>query len=181
MKQNAKTAVGGITASLSLVFLFLLSVFPSATLAAPAVASILTVFAVLELSKKWAFGVYSAVSILSLLIIPSKEAAILYVAFFGYYPILKAFLESKIQKKWLDIIIKTVFFVIVMIISYAVMMRFFGIEFDEVEEYGMKAVPILAGIGAVAFIGYDYCLTLFVSEYLRRWQKLFKRLFKFSK
>ena len=181
MKQNAKIAIGGISASLSLIFLFLLSVFPSATLAAPAVASILTVFVVLELSKKWAFGVYSATAILALLIIPSKEAAILYLAFFGYYPILKSFLETKIHKKWIDIIIKTVFFVAVMIISYAVMMRFFGIEFDEIDEYGMKAVPVLSAIGAVAFVGYDYCLTLFVSEYLRRWQKVFKRLFKSSK
>ncbi|MBQ3151448.1 MAG: hypothetical protein IJB86_09420 [Clostridia bacterium] len=178
MKQNIKIAVGGIMAALSLVFLFLFSVFPSATLAAPAVASILTVLAVLELNKKWAVGVFAAVSILSVLIIPSKEAAILYVVFFGYYPILKSVLESKIHKKWLEMIIKTVMFCVIMFVSYALMIRFVGIEFDEIQKYGMAAVPALLGLGAVAFIGYDYCLTLFVSEYIRKWQKRFNKLFK---
>ena len=181
MKQNVKIAVGGIMAALSLVFLFLLSVFPSATLAAPAVAGILTVLAVLELNKKWALGVFSATAILSVLIIPSKEAAILYVVFFGYYPVLKSVLESRISKKWLEIIIKTVFFCVVMLISYALMIKFVGIEFEEIDKYGMAAVPVLLIMGAVAFIGYDYCLTLFVSEYIRKWQKRFSKLFKLGK
>ena len=181
MKQNVKIAVGGIMAALALVLLFLLSVFPSATLAAPAVASVLTVIAVLELDKKWAIGVFSAVSILSLLIIPSKEAAILYVVFFGYYPIFKSVIESKLPKKWLEMIIKTVMFCVIMVVSYAFMMRFIGVEFEDIDKYGMKIVPVLLVVGAAAFIGYDYCLTLFVSEYIRKWQKRFRKLFKLGK
>ena len=94
MKQSSKTALGGILAALSLVLMFLFAIFPSATIAAPAVASILLIFAVLEMGKGWAFGIYVAVSLLAMLVVPTKEAAVLYVVFFGYYPILKALIEK---------------------------------------------------------------------------------------
>lgn len=177
-KQSAKTALGGICAALMLALLFLLSIFPSATIAAPAVASVVMLFAVLELGKGWAFGVYTAASILAVLLIPSKEAAVLFAVFFGYYPILKAILEKRIHNRALDWIIKIVLFLVVMSISYFLMIRFMGIEFEEIDRYGKAAVPLLLAFGAVAFVGYDFCLTLFVGEYLRRWQKRFKKMFK---
>ena len=93
LKQSAKTALGGISAALMLALMFLLSVFPSATIAAPAVASVVMLFAVLELGKGWSVGVYAATAILALLIIPSKEAAVLFAVFFGYYPIIKTDLD----------------------------------------------------------------------------------------
>lgn len=178
MKQSSRTALGGILAALSLVLMFLFAVFPSATIAAPAVASILLIFAVLEMGKGWAFGIYVAVSILALLVIPSKEAAVLYAVFFGYYPILKAILEKHIHKRVLEWFVKILLFCVVMTASYYLMIRFMGIEFEEIDKYGKAAVPVLLSVGTVAFVGYDYCLTLFVGEYLRRWQKRFKKLFR---
>ena len=177
-KQSAKTALGGICAALMLALLFLLSVFPSATLAAPAVASVVMLLAVLELGKGWSVGVYAAASFLAIMVIPSKEAAVLFAVFFGYYPILKAVLESRIRNRIVNWIIKILLFLIVMTVSYYLMIRFMGIEFEEIDRYGKAAVPLLLGFGAVAFVGYDFCLTLFVSEYLRRWQKRFRKLFK---
>ena len=178
MKQSTKTALGGITAALSLAVMFLLSIFPSATIAAPAVASMLLLFVVLELGKKWTIGVYAASAILALLLIPSKEAAILYAVFFGYYPILKATLEKHIRVRALEWIVKILLFVTVMTASYYLMIRFLGIEFEEIGKYGKAAVPVLLAVGCVAFVGYDFCLTLFVGEYLRRWQKRFRKFFR---
>lgn len=178
MKQASKTALGGILAALSLVIMFLFAIFPSATIAAPAVAGVFLIFAVLEMGKGWAFGIYVAVSILAMLVIPSKEAAILYVVFFGYYPILKAVMEKHIRKRSVEWIAKLLLFSVVMTAAYYLMIRFMGIEFEEIDKYGKAAVPVLLGVGAVAFVGYDYCLTLFVGEYLRRWQKRFKKLFR---
>lgn len=178
MKQSSKTALGGILAALSLVLMFLFAIFPSATIAAPAVASILLIFAVLEMGKGWAFGIYVAVSLLAMLVVPTKEAAVLYVVFFGYYPILKALIEKRIHKRALEWTVKILLFSVVMTAAYALMIRFMGIEFEEIDRYGKAAVPVLLGVGAVAFVGYDYCLTLFVGEYLRRWQKRFKKLFR---
>ena len=141
-------------------------------------ASIVLLLIVIELGRKWAVGVYAASAILAVLLIPSKEAAILYVVFFGYYPILKAVLEQRVRSRVLEWVIKILLFVVIMTVSYYLMIRFMGIEFEEIGKYGRAAVPILLAFGAVAFVGYDFCLTLFVSTYLRRWQKRFRKLFR---
>lgn len=177
LKQSAKTAIGGICAALMLSIMFLLS-FPSTTIAAPAVASIVMLFAVLELGKGWAVGVYAATAVLALLVVPSKEAAVLFVSFFGYYPIIKALLEKKIRFRALEWVVKLVLFLAIISASYYLMIRFMGIEFEEIGKYGKAAVPLLLGAGAVAFVAYDFCLTLFVGEYLRRWQKRFRKRFR---
>ena len=178
MKQSTKTALGGVSVALSTAILFLMSVFPSATIAAPAVASMVLLFVVLELGRKWAVGVYAAGAILALLLIPSKEAAILYAVFFGYYPILKAVLEQNIRVRALEWLVKILLFAVVMTVSYYLMIRFMGIEFEEIGKYGKAAVPVLLAVGSIAFVGYDFCLTLFVGEYLRRWQKRFRKRFR---
>ena len=81
MSQSAKTAMGGIITALSVIILVptALEVF---VYALPAFAGMLTMFSIEELDKKWAAGIYAAVSLVSLFVVPNKEAAILYVAFF---------------------------------------------------------------------------------------------------
>ena len=178
LKQSAKTALGGVGAALMLALMFLLSVFPSATIAAPAVASVVMVFAVLELGKGWAIGEYAATAILALLILPSKEAAVLFAVFFGYYPIVKAVIERKIRRRVPEWTVKIVSFLAIVSAAYYLMIRFMGVEFEEIGKYGRAAIPLLLLFGAIAFVAYDFCLTLFVSEYLRRWQKRFHKRFR---
>ena len=181
MRQSTKTALGGIAAALMLVILFLFSVFPSLTIAAPAVASMLMLFVVIELGKGWAVGVFAVTAILAMMLIPAKEAAVLFAVFFGYYPILKQVLEKHIRLRAVEWIVKIILFVAIMFGAYYLMIRFMGIEFDEIDQYGKAAVPFLLGAGTIAFVAYDFCLTLFVGEYLRRWQKRFKKLFHIQK
>ncbi len=178
LKQSAKTALGGISAALMLALMFLLSVFPSATIAAPAVASVVMLFAVLELGRGWSFGVYAATAILAVLVLPSKEAAVLYAVFFGYYPIVKAILEKKALRRVLEWMVKLALFLSIVSAAYYLMIRFMGVEFEEIGKYGKAAIPLLLAFGAVAFVAYDFCLTLFVGEYLRRWQKRFRKRFR---
>ena len=178
LKQSAKTALGGVGAALMLALMFLLSVFPSATIAAPAVASVIMLFAVLELGKGWAVGVYAATAILAVLILPSKEAAVLFAVFFGYYPIVKAVLEKKKLRRVLEWTVKLLLFLLIVSAAYYLMIRFMGVEFEEIGKYGRAAIPLLLAFGSIAFVAYDFCLTLFVGEYLRRWQKRFRKRFR---
>lgn len=91
--------MGGIVSALSLVLMISVAVIPFLTYALPAAAGMLIVFMVIETDKKWAFGVYAAVAILGVLLVPDKEVAVMYIAFFGYYPILKAVMESKLRPR----------------------------------------------------------------------------------
>ena len=177
MKQSSKCALGGIIAALSLVLLISVAIIPFMEYALPAVAGALVILMVIETDKKWAFGVYCAVAILGLFLVPNKEVAIMYFAFFGYYPILKALIEGRLPSA-LSWIIKVGTFVTTMVVSYAFMMKFMGVTIDETEEFGMMAYPILLGMGTVAFIMYDIALTGMLSVYLAKWQKHFKRYFK---
>lgn len=177
MKQSSKCALGGITAALSLVMMISVAIVPFMTYALPAIAGALTIFMVVEVDKKWAFGVYAAVAILGMFLVPEKEVAVMYLALFGYYPIVKALIESKVPAVvgWL---LKIILFEITMVVSYILMIKFMGVTIDEMDTLGKLAIPILLGAGTLAFIIYDFALTRLVSIYTRNWRKHFRRYFK---
>ncbi len=177
MKQSSKCAVGGIVAALSLVLMISVAIIPFMTYALPALAGAFIVFVVIEIDKKWAVGVYAAVAILGIFLVPEKEVAVLYLAFFGYYPILKAVIESETGTVvgW---ILKILTFEITMIVSYWLMIKFMGVTIDEMDEFGVWAIPMLLGLGTFAFIMYDIAISKLIILYLKRWRKYFKRYFK---
>ncbi|MBR2731336.1 MAG: hypothetical protein IKD72_05045 [Clostridia bacterium] len=177
MKQSSKCALGGIVAALSAAMMILVAVIPFLTYALPAVAGALIVFIVIEIDKKWAFGVYAVVSVLALLLVPDKEVAVMYVAFFGYYPILKAAAEARCGAA-LSWVIKIAVFLGSMMLAYVLMINLMGVTIDEMEDFGVWAVPLLLGIGTVAFILYDVVLTKLVTLYLMKFRKYFRRYFK---
>ncbi len=177
MNQSSKCAIGGIVAALSLVILISVAIIPFLTYALPAAAGILIIPIVIEIDKKWAFGVYATVAILGTLLVPNKEVAAMYVAFFGYYPIIKAIFEGHF-KGWIAWILKVISFVVSIGASYYVLIALMGLEIDEIETYGLIAVPMLLGAGTVAFIIYDIALTKIIELYLAKWRKIFKRYFK---
>lgn len=185
MSQSGKTAMGGMITALSVVVLMptALEVF---VYALPAFAGMLVMFSVIELDKKWALGIYAAVSTLSLMLVPNKEAAVLYAAFFGYYPVLKAVLESRLPKVP-EYILKFAVFNGSMVGAYAVLIKVLGMPFDELMgikgETGFLAeymFPIMLGMGNVVFILFDIALTRIITVYLRVWQKRFRKLFPFK-
>ncbi|MBQ6557764.1 MAG: hypothetical protein IJL81_00180, partial [Clostridia bacterium] len=135
MKQTAKLALGAIVAALAVAILFAFSVLPFLEYALPALAGALTMLIVVEVDKKWALGVYIAVTLISLLTVPNKEAAVMYAALFGYYPILKAVFESKLNRA-LEYICKTALFVSTVLAAYYVMIHFMGMSFDDLGDFG---------------------------------------------
>ena len=60
----------------------------------PIVTGLLVLFVAEVSDKKWGVGVYFATSLLSLLLITDKEAALTYALFFGYYPLIKDVMEK---------------------------------------------------------------------------------------
>ncbi len=184
MKQSGKVALGGMLIALSVVIL-VPSALEAFVYTLPAMASMLTMLAVIELDKKWAVGVYAATSILGLLLVPNKEAVVLYVAFFGYYPIVKSILESKLPR-WAEYILKFLIFNVSVVLAYVVMIKVFGMPYDKLMgiegETGFIAdyiVPIMLVLGNIVFIVFDIAITRIVTVYLRVWQKRFRKLFRF--
>ena len=186
MSQSAKTAIGGMTAALSVV-LMLPSVMGLWTYALPAFAGILVMFTIIEIDKKWASGIFVAVSLLSLMLLPNKEAAVFYLCFFGNYPIIKCLLEGKKIPRVLEYIIKFIVFNAEVLLAGFIMVKVFGMPMAELlgtegetafwVEY---ALPITLAMGNVTFILFDKLLTMMVTIYLVKWQKKFRKMFPFK-
>lgn len=185
MSVSAKTAIGAMVTALSVVILI-----PSAVqvfvYALPAMAGMLTMFAVVEIDKKWAIGSYVATSFIGLLFVANKEAVMYYVAFFGYYPVVKAILESKMPRA-VEYVLKFAVFNVSIILSGVVLVKVFGMPYNELMGidgesafFAKYALPIMLGMGNAVFILYDIALTRLVTAYIYVWQKRFHKLFPFK-
>lgn len=188
MKRNnnsGKVALGAMLSALSVVIL-MPSAIQAFVYALPPLAGALVAFSVIEMGKKWAFSVYFCTSAVSIMLIANKEAVILYLFFFGYYPILKAFLEEKCKKP-IEYILKLAVFNIAIIGAYLTMLYVFGIPFDKLLDFGIDMGALtkyahwfMLAAGNVIFIMFDIGLSRWISFYLFAFQKKFRKLFKFS-
>ncbi len=182
MKNTSKTALGAIITGLSVALMLSTAVLPFMSYAIPAISGVLITLIVMECDKKWALIVYASVSILSLLIVPDKSAAIAYVCLFGYYPIVKAIFESKLPV-WLSLIAKIILADVILISGYYLTLHFFGIDTEGIEwlsPYLTKwfVAPIIAVGGGIFFYMYDTVLTRLITIYNIKWRKIFRKYFK---
>ena len=184
MSVSAKTALGAMITALSVVILI-----PSAVqvfvYTLPAMAGMLTMLAVVEIDKKWAIGSYVATSLIGLLFVANKEAVVYYVAFFGYYPVVKALLESRMPRA-VEYVLKFLVFNVSIVISGVVLVKVFGMPYNDLlgidgesAFFTKYALPIMLGMGNVVFILYDVAITRLLTAYVLVWQKRFRKLFKF--
>ena len=155
----------GVTSALALVFM-LTAYFPYFTYALPAVAGVLMMLLVIEINQKWALGGYACVSLLSLLLC-EKEAAVLFLCFFGIYPILKSNFE-RIHSRVLELAVKFVFFNLCVIIGYLAIIYIFHISMEEISTFGRYTNLFLLLLGNVVFWIYDLALTRLITGYLHQ-------------
>ncbi|MCQ2417284.1 MAG: hypothetical protein MJ071_05690 [Oscillospiraceae bacterium] len=93
-KLSSRVALGGIVAGLCIVTMILSGVIPALYILAPMVAGFLMIILAEEVSTGWAWLTYTAVSLLALFVTFDKEAALMFILFFGYYPILRRKFEG---------------------------------------------------------------------------------------
>ena len=177
MKQSSKTALGGIISALSVMLMLLTTVIPFMTYAIPLLSGALLIPIIIEINKRWAFAVYVAVSLLAVFVVNDREAAVFYVSFFGYYPILKQLLEKHLPKavRWL---IKFFVFNFSVIVGYFLSTYVLGVSFDDMGDMGKYGALITLALANVVFIAYDIMLTRLVKLYLVKYRKSIRKIFK---
>ena len=166
MKLSQQVPDCGMVAALCTLLLFLTGMFPFSTYALPALAGLLMVSVAVETGASWAFTLYVAVSLLSLLLTPDKEAMLMFIAFFGHYPITKFQLE-KIRFKPLCWLLKFICFNACVVASYLVILYVFQIPdiLTEFGNFGRYSVYILLALGNVLFLAYDFALAQVMRVY----------------
>lgn len=170
MKNTSLTALGGIISALSIFFLFLAGVIPNLTYVVPAFAALLLIVTLEEAEPKWSLFIFIAVSLLSFFIVTDKEADIMYLFVFGYYPIAKKIFESHFPK-WLSWLFKFALFNIMMILGYLVIIYVFLIPVEGLAEFGKWTPLILLAAMNVCLVIYDYLIGSLTALYHKRFHK----------
>ncbi len=177
MNKSIRVAFCGILTALCTILMFLTGLISVGTYALPALSGILLVAVVIELGTAWAWPVYIAVSVLSLILAADKEAAVLYILFFGYYPIIKALLEKTGKKFWI-LVLKFIIFNVSIIACYFLSIKVLGVPAESFTFRGIYLPWVFLLVGNIAFILYDYAVSAIVVTYYQRFHPAVSRLLR---
>lgn len=157
-------ALGGVLAALAVVIMSLGTLIPVATYVCPMAAAILLQVVFKTCGRRIAWAWYAAVSILSVLMAPDKEAAAVFLSI-GYYPIVKPWLDRQ-KGKW---IWKAVLFNGTILLMYWLLMHLFGMAqlAAEFAEMGMILTGVMLLLGNVIFFLLDRLLGMGLKRNIR--------------
>lgn len=175
MKQSGKVALGGVLGALSVVCL-LGTVFPYATFALPAMAGLVLLPVAIEAGRGPGWLTFGAVAVLNLLLTPSMEAKLLFVAFLGYYPLLKLVLDP--LPRVFSWVLKLGLFNITVVAAYWLMLHLFALEDNSFELFGVNMPLVLLALANVTFVLYDLCLSRLLDWYMLMLHPRLKRSFR---
>lgn len=176
-KTSFDIALSGILCAACIIMMFLVGVFPALLYVFPMICGLIMHIIYYECGTKTALAAFISVSLLSLLISPDKESAVLFIAFFGYYPILKVYIDL-LRSKAIKYVIKLAIFNVSVVLSYWLLMTVFGLVdiTDFVGDGSHAFIWAFLGVANVVFILYDFALLRVAVLYRRKLRKLvFKR------
>lgn len=144
-------------AALAVVVMCMGTLIPVATFICPMVCMILLTVVKKKTGTRNAWAWYGAVSILSVLLAPDKEAAAVFV-FLGYYPIIKPWMD---QRK-LSFLWKLVLFNAAIFAMYTLLIHLFGLTniSEDFAELGAVMTAVTLVLGNITLFLFDLNLTL---------------------
>jgi hypothetical protein len=166
----SRVALVGVLTALSLVFLYLSAVTPAAQLGVVAIAGLFPAGAVVSGGLGAGFFCYAATGVLGLLLIPDKGNALLYLIFFGLYPMIKCLIE-RLRRLGLEWVCKLVFFNAILSLFWfgltAVLLPFLPDALNQ--------IWMVYAAGNVAFIIYDIGFSKLIALYVVRVDKVLRK------
>ena len=146
-------------AALGVVMLYMGALIEVIDISMAVIASLLCVFAVIEYGGSAPWLVFAVTGVLSLLLSP-RTPSLMYVVFFGYYPILKEKLEAKSKKvSW---IFKEIIFNVALVIMLVALKSLFITATD----IPIELIVIALVLAELVFVLYDIALTRLISLYI---------------
>ena len=157
-------ALGGVMAALAVVIMSMGTLIPIATYSCPVLCALLLQLVLKTCGSRIAWAWYGAVSILSLLMAPDKEAAAVFLVL-GYYPILKPKLDG-MKCSWLW---KGLLFNGSILLLYWVLLNVIGISqlLEEFSGMGIAMTVLLLILGNVTFYLLDHVLSRKIKRRIR--------------
>ena len=162
-KGTNTIALGGICLALTIVFLFGASFVPGIELTLYALSSLFVAVMVIERGPKSGLLLYVAAVILGLILVPNKLGMLPYICLFGYYGVVKFYIEKNLRPN-IQLIMKAVLFAVVVAIG---LWGTKGLLFGNIQIPEYSTVIIFVG-GIIMLMLYDVIYTFAIRLYKER-------------
>ena len=158
--DGRKLAFAAVCAALAVGIAFISTVIPSVKISMAAVAGLCCAAALIELGRLYSVLSFVVSAALMWLLLPVKSTAVMFTAFFGWYPILKS-LAEQMKSRAVEWAVKFAAFNIAAVALYLLGEAVTGVSV-EAPWWGLL-------IGAnLVFFAYDYCMTKLITLYITR-------------
>lgn len=159
-------ALSGVLLAFAMALLFLKTVIPVWDFTIYIFISFFTGIILQEGNDRWSWVYFSALVVLSLILPVNKLSFLLFYTFFGYYGIIKYYIE-KLKTKYIGFILKIGLVNLALILNYLVAKSFLPSIFG-----GVIQLYILIPVATVFIFIYDYIYTLAMVFYNSRIKSL---------
>ncbi len=171
MKISKRIALSGMFAALQMALMFLGGVAWIFCYAAPMFSGLLMIILKESAGRKYCFSVYAACSILSILFLPDKECALIYIFFFGYYTAIRDLFDR--LPRVVRTVCKFLLFNAGIAASQLLLVYAFRIPFDN--DFGKWTIPILAVSFNLLFFFYERLFPVLVLLYEKKYKSRVER------
>ena len=138
MSASRQMALGGMLTAAAVVIMCMGSIIPVNTYICPVLCILITRIVLLRCGRRIGWCYYLATAVLSLLLAPDREAALVY-AFLGYYPMVRPWFERLGPLKGAA---KLAFFTLAGAASYGVLLFVMGAAAAMAEGWLLTAVTV---------------------------------------
>ena len=163
-KSTKRLAVCAMLSAVSVVLLYLGAVTQVLDMTMAVLASLCTVVAIIEYGGLAPWLVYAVSGVLSFILClggaATPEVSIMYILFFGFYPILKEKLEKK--KRWVSWVLKEIIFNL----ALCVLALLSKLLFTAGDAEPLPIVILFFLLAEIAFPLYDVALTRLITVYI---------------
>lgn len=132
-----RTAYSSVTSALVTVILILGGFFDMLDLSCASAAALIIHVVYTETGAKNALLVYAVSALLSNLLLPMRSCPVLFLAFFGFFPILRGVLQKKINHEKLTYVLLLLFYNADMILLFTVFKGIFGVQNEPAYMYAL--------------------------------------------
>ncbi len=164
-----RIALGGTLASMCLLSQFVTGVVPAFYIIMPMICGVLVMVMAEETNLRWGLLMYLAVSTLSLFVTPNKDAALIFILFFGHYPLIRPYI-SKLPVRMLIFPIKLILYNACILTYFFLTVYLLGMDelLEEMGEFGSYGAIILLVTANLMFVSYDYLMDVAIEIYRKQ-------------
>ena len=175
--MNIKTrslTLSALFSALAIIIIYLASLWPTGQIGLTAVAALLVAAAIIESGIVAGISVYIVSSVISFLIVTDRIAPLLFIFFFGHYPVVKCIIEKRSNLVF-QIFAKFVVFnlsLTIFLIVFGMLVKWLFGNYSAgmlqlVQSFDFSIVLIYI-VGNIIFYLYDYGFTKLILFYKER-------------